>query len=67
MHVYDDRIVHTVIPIPEAPEVNGQPAALREALDALSPDERREIISRKDSDFNSHMESHEPRDTLTDL
>ena len=26
VHVYDDRIVHTVIPIPEAPEVSGQPA-----------------------------------------
>ena len=67
VHVYDDRIVHTVIPIPEAPEVSGQPAELREALDALSPEERREIISRKDSDFNSHLESHEPRDALTDL
>jgi Icc protein len=64
VHVYDDRIVHTVIPIPEAPEVSGQPASMREALDALSPDERREIISRKDSDFNSHTEAHEP---LTDL
>ncbi len=53
VHVYDDRIVHTVIPIPEAPEVSGQPAAMREALDALSPEERREIISRKDSDFNN--------------
>ena len=31
VHVYDDRIVHTVIPIPEAPEVSGQPAAMREA------------------------------------
>ena len=67
MHVYDDRIVHTVIPIPEAPEVSGQPAAMREALDALSPEERREIISRKDSDFNNPTESHEPRDPLTDL
>jgi hypothetical protein len=67
VHVYDDRIVHTVVPIPEAPEVSGRPAELREALDALSPDERREIISRKDSDFNHQLESHEPRDPLTDL
>jgi 3',5'-cyclic-AMP phosphodiesterase len=67
VHVYDDRIVHTVIPIPEAPEVSGQSAALKEALDALSFDERREIISRKDSDFNTHTDSHEPRDALTDL
>jgi 3',5'-cyclic AMP phosphodiesterase CpdA len=62
VHVYDDRIVHTVIPIPEAPEVSGQPAAFREALEALSFEERREIISRKDSDFNTHSESHERRE-----
>jgi Icc protein len=67
LHVYDDRIVNTVIPVPAAPEVSGQPAAMREVLDALSPEERREIISRKDSDFNNRHESHEPRDPLTDL
>jgi 3',5'-cyclic-AMP phosphodiesterase len=57
VHVYDDRIVHTVIPVPEAPEVTGQPASVRAALDALSPEERREIISRKSSDFNSPPDS----------
>lgn len=67
VHVYDDRIVHTVIPIPEAPEVSGQPEAMRELLEALSPDERREIVSRRDSDFNTGYESDEPRDPLTDL
>ena len=66
VHVYDDRIVHTVIPIPEAPEVSGQPEEMRAALEALSPEERREIISRKDSDFNNPG-SQEPRDPLTDL
>ncbi len=66
VHVYDDRIVHTVVPITEAPEVSGQPAAMRAALDALSPEERREIISRKDSDFN-RLEAEGPLDPLTDL
>jgi Icc protein len=64
VHVYDDRIVHTVIPLHEAPEVSGQPAAVRELLEALSPEERREIISRKDSDFNTGSGA---RDPLTDL
>ncbi len=64
VHVYDDRIVHTVIPLYEAPEVSGQPAAVRELVDALSPEERREIISRKDSDFNTGSGA---RDPLTDL
>ncbi len=67
VHVYDDRIVHTVIPIPQAPEVSGQPEEMRAALEALSAEERREIISRKDSDFNTHPGSEEPRDPLTDL
>ena len=67
LHVYDDRIVHTVIPIPEAPEVSGQPAELREALDALSFEERREIVSRKDSDFNKGVGADRSRDPLTDL
>ena len=67
LHVYDDRIVHTVIPIPEAPEVSGQPAAMRELLDALSPEERRETISRKDSDFNRGVGAEQSRDPLTDL
>jgi 3',5'-cyclic AMP phosphodiesterase CpdA len=68
VHVYDDRLVHTVIPVYDAPEVSGQPEAMREVLEALSPEERREIISRKKSDFNTQTESHEPRrDPLTDL
>jgi Icc protein len=65
VHVYDDRIVHTVIPIPAATEVTSQPEEMRAALEALSFEERREIISRKDSDFNS--QPSEPRDPLTDL
>jgi Icc protein len=59
LHVYDDRIVHTVVPIPEAAEISGQPGEMRALLDALSAEERREIISRKDSDFNNHFEAHE--------
>jgi 3',5'-cyclic AMP phosphodiesterase CpdA len=69
VHVYDDRIVHTVIPIPEAPEITGQPGSMREVLEALSPEERREIISRKDSDFNNRHEAHDPHreNPLTEL
>jgi 3',5'-cyclic AMP phosphodiesterase CpdA len=69
VHVYDDRLVHTVIPIPEAPEITGQPGSMREVLEALSPEERREIISRKDSDFNNRHEAHDPHreNPLTEL
>jgi len=52
VHLYDDRVVHTVVPLAEAPEVDGHPADALPLLEALSAEERREIISRKDSDFN---------------
>ena len=52
LHLYDDRVVHTVVPIPEAPEASGYPLDVVAQLEALSHDERREIISRKDSEFN---------------
>ena len=52
LHLYDDRIVHTVVPLPEAPEASGFPADVVEQLEALTAEERREIISRKNSEFN---------------
>ena len=51
LHVYDDRIVHTIVPVAEAPEVSGYPSDVRAQVEALSPEERREILSRKDSAF----------------
>lgn len=59
MHVYADQIVHTVVPLAEAPEVSGFPADAAELIMALSPDERREEISRKDSAFNSRTDDSE--------
>jgi Icc protein len=61
MHVYADRIVHTVVPLAEAPEVSGFPADVIAQVEALSPEERREALSRKDSAFNADFESHAPR------
>ena len=49
VHVYDDRIVHTVVPVDEAEEVSGFPSDVRAQVEALTPDERRELLSRKDS------------------
>jgi Icc protein len=51
LHLYDDRIVHTVVPVTEAPEVSGYPSDVRAQVEALSPEERRETLSRKDSAF----------------
>ena len=49
LHVYDDRVVHTVVPVPEAPEVSGYHSDVRAQVEALTPDERRDLLSRKDS------------------
>lgn len=68
MHLYDDpdglagrSLVHTVVPVAQATEVSGQPLTVIEELRKLSPADRLEILSRKDSPFNQHAEDHSPR------
>jgi 3',5'-cyclic AMP phosphodiesterase CpdA len=60
VHAYEDRVVHTVVPLADAPEVSGYPSDVRAQIEELSPEERREILSRKDSWFNDRHERHEP-------
>jgi 3',5'-cyclic AMP phosphodiesterase CpdA len=62
VHVYDDRVVHTVVPLADAPEVSGYPSDVREQVELLSAEERREILSRKDSFFNAGFEDHSARE-----
>ena len=52
LHLYDDQVVHTVVPLAAAPEVSGYAADVVGLVEALSPQERLEELSRKDSDFN---------------
>ncbi|WP_299518201.1 metallophosphoesterase [uncultured Serinicoccus sp.] len=47
VHVYADRVVHTIVPVAAAPEVKGHPLEVVEQLAALTPEQRREMISRK--------------------
>ena len=49
VHLYDDRVVHTIVPLAEAAEVYTVRAELADRLLALTPQERRELLSRKDS------------------
>jgi 3',5'-cyclic AMP phosphodiesterase CpdA len=49
MHLYDDRVVHSVVPVPYAEEKAGYPLELIEQIEELSPDERRELLSSKSS------------------
>jgi 3',5'-cyclic-AMP phosphodiesterase len=53
VHVYDDRVVHSIVPVPEAPEVDGFGSDVAPLLEALSPEERLDMVSRKDSPLNT--------------
>ena len=53
LHLYDDQVVHTLVPLAPVPEVSGYPSDVVAQVEALTPEERREILSRKDSEFNS--------------
>jgi Icc protein len=52
VHVYADRVVHTVVPVPEAPEVSGYGMDVAPLVAGLSAEERLDMFSRKDSEFN---------------
>jgi 3',5'-cyclic AMP phosphodiesterase CpdA len=53
VHVYEDQLVHSIIPLGEAPEVTGFSAEFRAAIESMSFDERLAMFSKKDSDFNT--------------
>ncbi len=54
MHLYDDRIVHSVVPIPDAEEMVGYPIELAAQVEAMGPDELRELLSNKASPVWAH-------------
>jgi 3',5'-cyclic AMP phosphodiesterase CpdA len=49
LHVYADRIVHSVVPIDDSAEISGYGMDMAAPFGALSPQERFEVVSRKDS------------------
>lgn len=49
LHVYADRVVHSVVPIHDAPEISGYGLEMAAPFAALSEEERFEMVSRKDS------------------
>lgn len=52
VHIYEDQVVHTVVPVGDSPQVAGFSGVVLEALAAMTPDERREAFSNKASTFN---------------
>jgi 3',5'-cyclic AMP phosphodiesterase CpdA len=53
VHVYADRVVHSVVPVSAAPEVDGFGTDVAPLLEALSAEERLDMVSRKDSPLNT--------------
>lgn len=58
VHVYADRVVHTIVPIGEHDEVAGWPAGARGVIEGLDPVERREQLSSKRSRFSMADAAH---------
>ena len=49
VHLYADRVVHSVVPIHDGTEIAGYGLEMAEPFEALSREERFAIVSRKDS------------------
>ena len=56
LHVYDDTIVTSVVPTHDGLEIHGYGSDVAPLVEAMSFEERREMFSRKNSDFNRHDE-----------
>ncbi len=51
MHVYEEQIVHSTVPVGDAMEVTGFPIEAWVQIEAMTPEERREAFSSKTSTF----------------
>lgn len=52
VHVYDDTVVHSVIPVDEFAQLAAYPAALRALADTMTEEQIIEMVSNKSSEFN---------------
>ena len=53
VHVYDEQIVHSVIPVGETVEISGFSADAWAQIEAMTPEQRLETFSAKNSSFNA--------------
>jgi 3',5'-cyclic-AMP phosphodiesterase len=53
VHTYDDRLVHTIVPLERGTEVSHVGTDIEEALEGVSLEEAFELASSKSSPFNS--------------
>jgi 3',5'-cyclic AMP phosphodiesterase CpdA len=53
VHVYEEQVVHSIIPIGDTAEVSGFSADAWAQIEAMTPEQRLETFSAKNSTFNS--------------
>ncbi len=53
VHVYEEQLVHSIVPVGDTAEVSGFPAGAWAQIEAMTPEERIETFSKKASAFNS--------------
>lgn len=53
VHAYDDRLVHTLVPLERGAEVSHLGSDFAEALEGVPLEQARELASSKTSRFNS--------------
>lgn len=53
VHVYEDQVVHSIVPVGETIEVTGFSADSWAQIEAMTPEQRLEMFSSKKSPFNS--------------
>ena len=56
VHVYPDQVVFSLVPMDDVPELNSFDASYRSVIESMSPAERREMFSNKESDFNQGVD-----------
>ena len=52
VHAYADRLVHSIVPVGDAAQVSGFSSEYRARIEALTPQEREDMFSKKGSSLN---------------
>lgn len=52
VHVYEDRVVHSIVPVGDTTEITGFSTEHRASIEAMTPEQRRQMFSAKKSRFN---------------
>ncbi|EPR76834.1 3',5'-cyclic-nucleotide phosphodiesterase [Leifsonia rubra CMS 76R] len=54
VHVYEEQTVHSIIPVGDTTEITGHSAEAWAQIEAMTPEQRLETFSAKNSSFNAH-------------